>query len=228
MTLSLCVREPYQDADGHRQFRFGVAATTRLPGIGTLCSFVSEHGAVAIQSHVDKRLGERTLSYLADGLAISDAVDALLAVDENRRNRQIHGVDRETSATFTGSQCVGYAGHHDGSQFTVAGNLLVDKGVIDTTVSAYESDAFGEAPLAARLIQALKQGVEAGGDKRESLTVGSAAIRVVSTDDSGHRKFYNDLRVDASETPIEALATTYDAALLGYEQSRSEYAEPTT
>ena len=228
MTLSLCVREPFQDDAGRRQFRFGVAATTRLPGVGALCPFVSEHGAVAVQSHVSQQLGERTLSYLADGLAISDAVDALLNADENRRNRQLHGVDREGSTTFTGSQCVEYAGHHDGGQFTVAGNLLAGEEVVDATVEAYESDAFGEAPLAKRLINAVKTGVEAGGDKRESLTVGSAAVRVVSTDDSGHRKFYNDLRVDASETPIHELGTTYEAALLGYEQSRTEYADPTS
>ncbi len=228
MTLSLCVREPYQDESATRQFRFGVAATTRLPGVGALCPFVSEHGAVAVQSHVSHQLGDRTLSYLADGLAVEDAVDALLAVDDNRRNRQIHGVDRNGSTTFTGRECVDYAGHHDGSQFTVAGNLLVDEGVVDATVEAYESDAFGEAPLAERLINALKAGVDAGGDKRESVTVGSAAVRVVSTEESGHRKFYNDLRVDASETPIETLGTTYQAALLGYEQSRKEYGDSTT
>ena len=228
MTLSLCVREPYQDDSGSRQFRFGVAATTRLPGVGALCPFVSEHGAIALQSHVSQRLGERTLSYLADGLAIDDAVEALLNADDNRRNRQIHGVDREGSTTFTGSQCVGYASDHDGSQFTVAGNLLVDESVIEATTSAYESDAFGEAPLAERLIDALAAGVEAGGDKREDVTVGSAAVRVASTDDSGYRKFYNDLRVDASETPIDALETTYQAALLGYEQTKQAYGEPTT
>lgn len=228
MTLSLCVREPYQDESATRQFRFGVAATTRLPGVGALCPFVSEHGAVAVQSHVSHQLGDRTLSYLADGLAVEDAVDALLAVDDNRRNRQIHGVDRNGSTTFTGRECVDYAGHHDGSQFTVAGNLLVDEGVVDATVEAYESDAFGEAPLAERLINALKAGVDAGGDKRESVTVGSAVVRVVSTEESGHRKFYNDLRVDASETPIETLGTTYQAALLGYEQSRKEYGDSTT
>ena len=228
MTLSLCVREPYQDESATRQFRFGVAATTRLPGVGALCPFVSEHGAVAVQSHVSHQLGDRTLSYLADGLAVEDAVDALLAVDDNRRNRQIHGVDRNGSTTFTGRECVDYAGHHDGSQFTVAGNLLVDEGVVDATVEAYESDAFGEAPLAERLINALKAGVDVGGDKRESVTVGSAAVRVVSTEESGHRKFYNDLRVDASETPIETLGTTYQAALLGYEQSRKEYGDSTT
>ena len=226
MTFSLCVREPYQDAADSRQYRFGVAVTTRLPGVGALCPFVSEAGAVAVQSHVSDWLGNRTLAYLDDGLAIDDAVDALLNADNNRRNRQIHGVDTDSSVVFTGSQCNDHAGHRDTGQFTVAGNLLTDDAVLDATTESYESDAFGEAPLAERLIDALAGGVEAGGDRRKSLSVGSAALKVVTTEELGYRRFYNDLRVDASETPVADLRTTYEAALLGYEQSLDEYADP--
>ncbi|MFW5978125.1 MAG: DUF1028 domain-containing protein [Halohasta sp.] len=226
MTLSLCVREPYRDGEDRRQYRFGLAVTTRLPGVGALCPFVSEHGAVAVQSHASDWLGERTLSYLADGLAIQDAVEALLSADDDRRNRQVHGVDADGSVVFTGSECVEYAGHRDRGQFTVAGNLLADESVLDATVAAYESEAFGDAPLAERLVDALAAGVKAGGDRRESLTVGSAALKVVSTEEPAYRRFYNDLRVDASETPVTDLRTTYEAALLGYEQSLDEYADP--
>ena len=226
MTFSLCVREPYQDATESRQYRFGVAVTTRLPGVGALCPFVSEHGAIAVQSHVSDWLGERTLAYLDDGLGIDDAVTALLNADDNRRNRQIHGVDTNDSVVFTGDSCVGSAGHRDTGQFTVAGNLLADDAVLDAMATAYESEAFGKTPLADRLINALAAGVAAGGDTREVLSVGSAALKVVSTESTGYRRFYNDLRVDASETPVSDLRTTYEAALLGYEQSLDAYADP--
>ncbi len=53
MTFSICVREEYESEDGDDQTRFGVAVTTRLPGVGTLCPFVSENGAVATQSLVN-------------------------------------------------------------------------------------------------------------------------------------------------------------------------------
>jgi uncharacterized Ntn-hydrolase superfamily protein len=226
MTFSLCVREPYRDADETRQYQFGVAVTTRLPGVGALCPFVSEHGAVVVQSHASRQLGERALRYLDDGLAIGDGLAALLNADENRRNRQIHGVDTEGSFTHTGQECVEYADHLDAGQFTVAGNLLVNRSVLDETADAYESTAFGDRSLAERLIDALAAGTEAGGDKRESLSVGSAALKVVTTEERGYRRFYNDLRVDASETPVVDLRTTYDAALLGYEQSLDEYVDP--
>ncbi|MFW6320922.1 MAG: DUF1028 domain-containing protein [Halohasta sp.] len=225
MTFSLCVREPYRDGDDNRQYRFGVGVTTRLPGVGAICPFVSEHGAVAVQSHASEWLGERILSYLADGLAVDDAVAALLAADDNRDNRQVHGVDATGSVAVTGSGCVEATAHHDGGAFTVAGNLLADEAVVEAVVAAYESDAFGDEPLAARLIDALAAGVEAGGDKRE-LAVGSAAIEVATTEERSYRRFYNDLRVDASETPVADLRTTYEAALLGYEQSLDAYADP--
>jgi len=226
MTFSLCVREPYRDVDDAQQYRFGVGVTTRLPGVGALCPFVSTEGAVAVQSHVSDWLGERTLAYLGDGLAVDDAVEALLNADDNSRNRQIHGVDTTTSVAITGAECVEHAAHYDGGEFTVAGNLLTDDSVLDAVVATYESDAFGEGPLAERLIDALASGVEAGGDKRESLSVGSAAVKVVTTAETGYRRFYNDLRVDASESPVDDLRTTYNAALLGYEQSLETYASP--
>jgi uncharacterized Ntn-hydrolase superfamily protein len=46
VTFSICVREPYTDESGDDQHRFGVAVTTRLPGVGTLCPFASVNGAV--------------------------------------------------------------------------------------------------------------------------------------------------------------------------------------
>jgi uncharacterized Ntn-hydrolase superfamily protein len=82
MTFSICVREPYEDEDGEQQTRYGVAVTTRLPSVGTLCPFANEHGAVASQSFVNVSLGRRGVGYLADGLAVEDALQSLLNADE--------------------------------------------------------------------------------------------------------------------------------------------------
>ncbi len=74
MTFSICVREAYETDDGDSHQRFGIAVTTRLPGVGTLCPFVSERGAVATQSLVNVELGERGLEYVEDGLAVDNVV----------------------------------------------------------------------------------------------------------------------------------------------------------
>jgi uncharacterized Ntn-hydrolase superfamily protein len=232
MTFSICVREPYEDDDGEQQTRFGVAVTTRLPCVGTLCPFASENGAVATQSLVNVALGRKGIEYLDDGLAVEDALESLLNADEGRAQRQLHGVDADGEFAFSGTECKPWYGDQVGENFTVAGNLLTGESVIDATASAYEEtappvDAGDDAdrPLAARLIDALAAGHAEGGDKREDLPVQSAALLVETTEDREIEPYYNDLRVDATETPIQDLRDTYEQAARGFEMALERYEE---
>ena len=233
MTVSLCVREPYQ-GDGERQFRFGVAAAAAVPGIGALAPIVTADGAAAMGGHIDATLGDRLGQYLADGIAIDDAVEVLLNAEgvATRRGRQLHGVGRVASVTVTGRDCEA-AAHRGGEQYTAAGTHLPTEATLDAVVDRYTGAAFGDEPLAARLIDSLSAARNPGIDTRRgddgaerSLTVGSAAVRVVTTESTDARRFYNDLRVDASESPIDDLETTYNAALLGHEQTVDAYSSP--
>ncbi len=225
MTFSICVREQYTDDDGARQTRFGVAVTTRLPGVGTLCPFASENGAVATQSLVNVELGRRGVNYLDDGLAVEDALSALLAADDGSPQRQLHGVDSQGTFTFSGEECQGWYGHTSGENYTVAGNLLTGEAVIEAVAETYESSAFGDAPLAERLIDALAAGHAEGGDKREELPVQSAALLVERTENREIDPYYEDLRVDATETPVADLRETYEEARRGQEIILERYAD---
>ena len=228
MTFSICVREEYTDEDGTDQTRFGVAVTTRLPGVGTLCPFASENGAVATQSLVNVDLGRKGIEYIDDGLAVEDALQALLNADEGAPQRQLHGVDSGGTFTFSGDECKPWYGHTSGTNYTVAGNLLTGEAVIDAVAATYESDAFGEQPLAERLIDALEAGHEEGGDKREELPVQSAALLVRTTEDREFEPYYNDLRVDATETPIADLRETFETARRGQEIILEQYDDDET
>ena len=221
MTFSICVREPYEDEDGEERTRYGVAVTTRLPAVGTLCPFANEHGAVATQSFVNVSLGRRGVAYLADGLAVEDALEAQLSADEEASQRQLHGVDADGEFAFSGAECKDWFGHTVGDGCTVAGNLLTGEAVVEETAAAYEATRKEDRPLAARLVEALAAGHEEGGDKREELHVQSAALLVRRTDDRGpeERPFYDDLRVDATETPVADLRETYELAREGYEMA---------
>jgi uncharacterized Ntn-hydrolase superfamily protein len=225
VTFSICVRETYTDEDGDEQHRFGVAVTTRLPCVGTLCPFASENGAVATQSLVNVDLGRRGVSYIDDGLAVEDALEALLDADDGAPNRQLHGVDREGEFAFSGEECKDWFGHTVGENYTVAGNLLTGEAVVEATAEAYEADREGDAPLAERLIDAIKAGHEEGGDKREELHVQSAALLIETTEDADLEPYYNDLRVDATETPVADLRETFELAREGYEMSLERYAD---
>ena len=229
MTFSICVRERYEDDDGEEQTRFGVAVTTRLPGVGTLCPFASENGAVATQSLVNVELGRKGVEYLDDGLAVEDALEALLNADEGAEQRQLHGVDADGEFAFSGEECKPWYGHRVGENYTVAGNLLTGEAVVEATADAYEEFAApgpeteADRPLAARLIEALSAGHAEGGDKREDLPVQSAALLVETTEQREFDPYYDDLRVDATETPIEDLKATYEQADRGFQMALERY-----
>ncbi len=226
MTFSICVRERYTDERGSNQMRFGVAVTTRLPGVGTLCPFASKNGVVATQSLVNVELGRNGVEYLDDGLGIEDALQALLNADEGQPQRQVHGVDSEETFAFSGDECKPWYGHVEGANFTVAGNLLTGEEVVTETAAVYESDAFGERPLAERLIEALEAGHEKGGDKREEFPIHSAALIVKTTRSSEMGDpYYDDLRVDATKTPITDLQDTYEHAVQGWEDAVAQYSD---
>ena len=231
VTFSICVRESYEDDDGDEQHRFGVAVTTRLPGVGVPCPHVNEHGAVATQSLTNPRLGSKGVEYLADGLAIEDALDALLNADDGSEDRQLHGVGRDGTFAFSGDGCNGWYGEREGENYTVAGNLLTGEAVVERTAEKYKKlRADGAAaedadPLAKRLIDALGAGQAAGGDKREELTVQSAAVRVADTG-AEESPYWDDLRVDASEDPIVDLRETYRLAKEGYDDAIELYGDP--
>ena len=223
MTFSICVREQYEGKDGDRQTRYGVAVTTRLAAVGTLCPFANEHGAVATQSFVNVDLGRRGVEYLADGLAVKDALEALLHADDGSPQRQLHGVGADGEFAFSGEECKPWYGDITGENFTAAGNLLTGESVIEATAEAYRDARDEERPLAERLADALAAGHAEGGDKREDLRVQSAAVLVERTEDLPITPAYDNLRVDATETPVEDLHETIDLAAESYQQSLDRY-----
>ncbi len=225
VTFSICVREEYEDESGDDQTRFGVAVTTRLPAVGTLCPFASENGAVATQSLVNVELGRKGVEYLDDGLAVEDALQSLLNADDGAAQRQLHGVDAEGTFAFSGDESKDWYGHLEGEGFTVAGNLLTGESVVEETADAYRDSRGGDAPLAERLVDALAAGHAEGGDKREELRVQSAALIVETTEDREMEPYYHDLRVDATETPVADLRETYELAKEGFEAAVERYEE---
>lgn len=144
-------------------------------------------------------------------------LEALLNADEGAPQRQLHGVDREGTFAFTGAECVERSGHLERDNFTVAGNILTGEDILEAAAANYAANAVHETtdpatgpeavrddaetdPLAKRLIDALAAGDLEGGDKREELSVQSAAVVVETTEHHDWEPTYNDLRINASET----------------------------
>lgn len=183
----------------------GVAVSTAVPAVGAICPFVEAGiGAIATQSWVNPYLGIDGLALLREGLSAPEALAKLLAEDSGREVRQIGVVDAQgRTAVHTGVDCVDWAGHIEGDNFTVQGNMLVGPATIDAmAVAAARSDA---SPLYERLMLVLEAGQAVGGDKRGKQ---SASLKIFKTEAYA----YLDLRVDEHRNPVAELRRVLEVA----------------
>src|SRR5712692_3503806 len=133
---------------------WGVAVASKFPSVGSVVPWARAGvGAVATQSYANTDYGPRGLELLATGVAAADAVVALTEGDDRRAQRQAGVVDaRGGAATFTGEDCMAWAGGISGEGFACQGNILVSPEVVDAMVGAFRA-ARGE--LVDRLLGAL-------------------------------------------------------------------------
>lgn len=186
---------------------WGIAVQSRVIGVGAIVPFgEAGAGAIATQALANTAWGTDGLEKLRAGESASDVVRALRESDPEAAQRQIGVVDaRGRAANFTGEKCLPWAGARTGRGYTVQGNLLAGRAVIDEMARAFEQ-APGE--LGARLIAALEAGQAAGGDRRG---MQSAALLIVRAKAgyAGQSDRYRDIRVDDHEAPIAELKRIY-------------------
>jgi uncharacterized Ntn-hydrolase superfamily protein len=147
------------------------------------------------------------LRLLAEGKAAADVLETLLADDEERARRQVGIVDAKGGvAASTGDECMAWAGHVSGENFTAQGNILVGE---ETVAAMGEAFRATEGMLGERLMRALEAGQAAGGDSRGQQ---SAAILIVKEGGgyAGYDDRYCDLRVDDHPEPITELRRIFD------------------
>ncbi len=208
-TFSIAARDP-------RTGEFGVAVSTARPNVGSLVPFVSRRGAIATQARVNTDLGRQGLALLDQDVPIHVALRTLLETDADREVRQLHGVDGERQFCHTGVGCVPWCGHQEGSDFTVAGNMLVGPQVIQAMAAAFRASQEQKHELAERLLLALEAGQAAGGDKRGKQ---SAALLVASAEP----RMYHNLRVDEHADPVAELRRIYDVVVAHAKQIEQDY-----
>ncbi len=182
---------------------WGVAVQSRFLASGWIVPWArAEVGAVATQARANPTFGPRGLELMARGRSATDALEELLSEDSSIEGRQVGLVDRSgEAAAFTGPACNTWAGHRVGEGSTCQGNILAGPGVVEE-MHRYHGTSRGQ--LADRLVEALRAGQEAGGDRRGQQ---SAAVLVVQEGEGygGFDDRYVDLRVDDATEPIEEL-----------------------
>ena len=185
----------------------GVAVQSHWFSVGTAVSWAEAGvGAVATQSFVNKSFGIRGLALLKSGLTAQQALDSLLAADAAREVRQVAIVDNKGNvAVHTGKNCIVYADHIKGAQFSVQSNMMRTDKVSAAMAAAYKG---AKGPLAQRLLAALVAAEAAGGDIRGRQ---SAALLIVPAQSSGAPwdERTVDLRVDDHAAPLQELSRLY-------------------
>ncbi len=202
--------------------QWGVATQSKFLAVGSVVPWAEPHvGAIATQAYANPRYGPEGLSLLREGLSAEEVVARLTAADEGRDQRQLGVVDREgRSASFTGAECLEWAGGRTGPCYAAQGNILVSAATVDAIAETFESS---KGTLAERLLDCLDAAQAAGGDRRGQQ---SAALLVVEQD-GGYAKLSDtivELRVEDHELPLEELRRLYrlHEALFG-ETPRDEW-----
>ncbi|MDD9800022.1 MAG: DUF1028 domain-containing protein [Gammaproteobacteria bacterium] len=190
----------------------GVAITTSSISVGARCPWVRAGcGAVSTQNITDPELGPVILDALAAGRSAEEAV-----ADVMRRPhieyRQLTVVDGSGEvAHFTGEHILGIHAVAQGDGCVAAGNLLAHDGVARVMVETFTAAAGRH--LAQRLLDALAEGVDCGGEQGP---VHSAALTVA------HEQSWPlvDLRVDwEDDGPVARLQKLWRA----YEPQMEDY-----
>ena len=185
--------------------QWAVATQSKFLAVGSVVPWAEPHvGAVATQALANPRYGPDGLRLLREGLSAEQVVERLTSEDEDRDHRQLGVVDASGgSASFTGAECLEWAGGLTGPGFAAQGNILVSQDTVAALATTFP--ATEGRPLAERLLECLAAAQAAGGDRRGQQ---SAALLVVEKD-GGYGALSDtlvDLRVDDHPQPVTELA----------------------
>ena len=199
---------------------WGVAVSSKFPAVGAVVPWAEVGaGAIATQAFANPAYGPKGLSLLKEGFSAQDALDSLLRDDPDRETRQVGIVDSEGRAvSYTGKECLPWAGGIAGTHYAIQGNLLVGAEVVRAMEDAF---LHTEGDLPARLYAALLAGEKAGGDRRGKQ---SAAIYVVKPKGGygGLSDRWIDYRVDDALHPVPRLGELLNLHRLHFERSPEE------
>jgi len=181
----------------------GVAVQSHWFSVGALVPWAQAGvGAVATQSFIKVAYGPEGLQLMREGKTAEEALTILLDQDEGKAVRQVGMVDAIGNvAVHTGKDCIDFAGHIVGENYTIQANLMEKSTVPEAMANAFESTSGG---LADRMLAALEAAQNEGGDLRGKQ---SAAMLIVSGKPTGisYKDVVLDLRIEDHPTPIKEL-----------------------
>jgi len=197
----------------------GIAVASKFFTVGNVVPWAKAGvGAIATQSFANTSFGWRGLELLEKGLTPEEVKTVLLRDDDNPTRRQFGIVSViGQSVSYTGENCIPWAGGRNGFNYAIQGNILAGEAV----ASAMENAFLGtKGNLAERLYAALVAGEKNGGDSRGKQ---SAALLVVK-EGAGYGGYTDraiDIRVDDHAQPFKELGRILKIAQMNYAWNES-------
>ncbi len=192
----------------------GVAVASRFFAVGSVVPWAeADIGVVATQAFANTSFGWRALDLLNNGLKPNEVMDVLLRDDDKPTKRQVGIVDAfGNSVTYTGKDCISWAGGRNGLNYAIQGNILAGENVVTGMEEAFHKT---KGTLAERLYESLLAGERNGGDSRGKQ---SAAILIVKEGAGygGYTDLAIDIRVDDNEEPFKELGRLLNIAQMNY------------
>ncbi|MFZ5963264.1 DUF1028 domain-containing protein [Thalassococcus sp. BH17M4-6] len=200
MTISILAYDEKSGAYG------GAATTGSLCVGGWVLRGDPESGLSASQGSLPSTMwGQDVLTRMRAGETAEAAVGHVVQADAGRDERQLAALDPAGgTGAFTGANSIQTAGARFAPGVVVTGNLLASDAVLDACLDGFLT---GTGGLDLQLLNALERASKAGGDSRGLL---SAALLVVGKD-----RPPLSLRIDHSDTPLDALRALYQRATTG-------------
>lgn len=188
---------------------YGIAVASKFLAVGAAVPAAEAGaGALATQASVNLRYRPQGLALLRTGLQAEHVVAGLVAADPDHAHRQLGVVAPQgAGATFTGEECMDWAGGAAGDGYAIQGNILTGPEVVEAMEAAWLKSS--DLDLDRRLLAALAAGDQAGGDRRGRQ---SAALHIVEPGAGfeGGSDVACDLRVDDHPDPVTELARILD------------------
>src|SRR6478672_10229690 len=134
MTFSIVARDP-DTGD------LGVAVASKFLAVGSVVPWARAGiGAVATQAWANVSYGPRGLALMAEGTDPAVVAERLTSSDDASEERQFGLVDGAGRAvTYTGANCLPWAGGLTSDGVAIQGNILVEGRVVDAMLEAFEA-----------------------------------------------------------------------------------------
>jgi len=190
MTFSIIVTIPETG-------EMGIAVASRFFACGAMVPYMAKDAIIASQAFINPLWGTEGLKMIEDNKTLNEILENFKQRDQGQHSRQFHAISKKGEIVHhTGSKCVSWAGHVQGKNVSVAGNMLAGPQVVEDTMQAWMDNP--DKAIAERLLLAMEAGEDAGGDKRGKQAAG---LKI----SNGQPYPILDLRVDDNADPLSEL-----------------------